>query len=694
MAVRRLRVFTVSLGACTLIAAAAFSLRTETFAATPAKSERRSNAPQHIDVLIADAAKSKNLTPLPICDDPAFLRRATLDLIGRIPTYDEYQLFFKDPAPQRRENLLQRLLNSPAFVDRWSVFFGEMLNVRSREEYGRGLDLFIRKSLADKKPYDQMAREMISAAGSTKGAQPAGFLLAENGDPFQLAAKTTHVFLGTRISCAQCHNHPFDTWKRRQFYGVAAYFGKTRLYFPNDQANAPVVTDDQNNVVHWPPNNKKAPPLDPAWPFPVESKTNLQEVLDRRNAKLEARTADEILVDRSPASSSSPLRKDNDFAYLDSARDTMEDAAEKIRLAPTRDKLAELVTSAQNRLFAETFANRLWAELLGRGIVNPVDDFRADNPPSNPALLKFLGEEFVASDYDIRAVLHTIMLTQTYQRIHASADSPNRKLLEENFCAAPLRRMFAEQVYDSIVVAGHLTRPKHRPGQNLRQVSETLVIAREKNPPAPEKPVAPQPAEKMTPTEKAPAENADAEIDDLLSNPEEKVKMLAGVEMLADPQEVLKPTTPERRPAKDYTYEYKRITRVYDFNPSFSTAFEIRAPAPPEHFLRQFGQSPRQLLGDQRDQQPALRQALILMNGDLANEAARLGELEPLFRLLAEENLQPAIRRIYIDILTREPTAAEHASAQSLLATAATRADSLSDLRWTLLNSLEFRYLP
>jgi len=641
---------------------------------------------KQLDALVLKAAEAKGLKPTPVVDDLAFLRRASLDLIGRVPTYEEIERYRADKPAERRGKLVKRLINSGGFVDRMAIFFGDMMNVRSREDEGRGLESYIKRSLAANKPYDVMVREILTANGSARGNQAVGFFISEGADPFQMAAKTSHVFMGTRIHCAQCHNHPFDEWKRQQFYSLAAYFGKTKLYFPEDDALAPSVTETKKNVVTWPPKGKDAKPLDPSWPFMKEDKdaAHLQAVIARRAKLQEMRAADAMLGEKAEAG----IDAAPELAGANSAKGEMSKAAASIKLAPTRDALAELLTSVQNKLFAQSMANRLWAEFVGRGIVNPVDDFRADNVPSNPELLTYLGDEFIASNYDLRAMVEMIVLSETYARSRSvTSDKGQREVLEQAFVAAPLRRMIAEQMYDSLVTAGHLRTPKYRADENLREVTETVLVARPKEMKPVPKP-APTTAAATAQKPVNETESSEVELEDLLSNPEEK-PMLAGKEMLnqATAEEPM-------RVRREYVYEYKKVTKVYDFNPTFGPAARIAAPAPSEHFLRQFGQSGRTLLGVKRDSMPTMRQGLILLNGSLANEAARVGTLEPMWGLLDAKAVDGAVKRAYMEIFTREPSAEEMQGAKTLIEGAPTRAEGMADLRWAMLNSNEFRYLP
>jgi len=184
-----------------------------------------------IDRLVLDAAQASDLEPTAVIDDAAFLRRVTVDLIARIPSMAEYERYFADPPEHRRAMLVDRLLNHPRFADRWAMFFGDMMNVRSSADGGSQLHRFIRDSIRDRKPYDQMVRQIITATGTLRDNAPVGFFMGVDADPLQVTGVLTQTLMGVRMQCAQCHDHPYDVWTQKDYYGLAAYFGSTDVRY-------------------------------------------------------------------------------------------------------------------------------------------------------------------------------------------------------------------------------------------------------------------------------------------------------------------------------------------------------------------------------------------------------------------------------------------------------------------------------
>ncbi|HTN76909.1 MAG TPA: DUF1549 domain-containing protein, partial [Pirellulaceae bacterium] len=188
------------------------------------------HAANQVDVLLTqeNATHKVKLKAMPQVDDLVFLRRVTIDLIGRIPTEAELREFLALPAASRREQWIDRLIADDRFADRWTVFFGDMIRLRNDAPGGAALTAYVHQALVDEMPYDQMARKLIATNGRAGKTPEAGFVLGDDADPLAMASVTSQVFMGVRIGCAQCHDHPFDVWTREDFYGMAAYYGRTR----------------------------------------------------------------------------------------------------------------------------------------------------------------------------------------------------------------------------------------------------------------------------------------------------------------------------------------------------------------------------------------------------------------------------------------------------------------------------------
>jgi len=674
-----------------------------------------------------NARQGVKQAPLPAASDLAFLRRIYVDLIARIPTEAEIREFEAWPADTRRDKIIDKLMADPRFLERWTVFFEDMLRLRTNATGGAALISFVHKSLSENMPYDELARRLLVANGKAGRTPEVGFILGDDADPLAMASVTAQVFLGTRIGCAQCHDHPFDVWKRQDFYGMAAYFGKTRRV-ESQLTRVVYTTEADQSTVMWPPDENSSEtrkPMAPRFPFPIEEDNGSLRFLARLS---QLRAPKETKVVKNTGASVDDLLADADTKVKNrvglggDGLDPQAEAKKDIRKidiqaslqsqSELRIKLAELVTSPRNRYFARNLVNRMWKELIGRGFVEPIDDFRKDNPPSHPVTLDYLSEEFVANGYDLRYLIKAIVRTEVYRRSRAPSDTEDavRQELEVAFLATPMRRMISESLYDSIVTAGHLFEFKHPAGANEVVTYEKIRVP---------KSVDGKPVKLATPmlfggrpmagmagmAGAGMAGNGPGYgLEDAIELDFSKVLDEEGEEVAVEQMRVMSREELEaermtkERMARGEGVEYveKTIKRVADANPKFNTSLKMESPAPQGHFLRVFGQPTRQDLGEARDESATMRQALMMLNGRLTHEASRVGPLEPVAALLQGErpDVPAAIRMAYREIMTRQPSAAELSEAREIVAGAATPLEGLADLRWVLLNCNEFRFLP
>ena len=350
-------------------------------------------APEPPDASPIDRLVNRKLTALglpssPRCSDSDFIRRAYLDLIGAPPTADEARRFLSARHPQRREKLIDELLERREFVDFWSYRWADLLRVSRAALKDKGayaLYNWIRQSVAENKPWDRFAREIILAKGGSFEYGPANYFRA-NTRPEELTETTAQAFLGVRIQCAKCHNHPYEKWTQNQYYQLAAFFAQSRGKGRGDETV--VMASGTGDVRH-----------------PKTGKTVIPAALG-----------------------SPPIASDYS--------------------GDRREALAEWLTSPRNPFFARTLVNRLWRHFMGRGLVEPVDDMRATNPPSNEPLLEWLAEEFMRNGFDIRRIMRTIMLSEAYQR---SAEPVKGNERDARYHSVyPFKRLRAEQLMDAL----------------------------------------------------------------------------------------------------------------------------------------------------------------------------------------------------------------------------------------------------
>jgi hypothetical protein len=360
---------------------------------------------RRIDQRLMDRLNQAGVTPAPTIDDAAFLRRASLDLIGRIPTSHEVHAFLRDTTPDKRAKLIDKLLASSASVKHFTNVYRALMlpEVMSNFEirYLQPMfDEWLRTKLAANTPYDKMAYELIAApiSASRQGqpvqmngaGTPLPFYQAKDAKPENVAASVSRIFLGVQIECAQCHNHPFSKWSREQFWGMAAFFGGIERIQPN---------------IYSP----------------------VREVLDRREMAIP--NTDKVVL----------------AVFLDDKEPEW-----KFNTSP-RVTFAQWLTSPENPWFARAGANRIWAHLLGTGIIDPVDDLHDDNKPSHPELLDELAKAFIDSGFDTHFLLKAIAMTEAYQR--SSAVTEPRQQDPRLFARMQVKGLTGEQLIESLSVA-------------------------------------------------------------------------------------------------------------------------------------------------------------------------------------------------------------------------------------------------
>ncbi|MBV9122895.1 MAG: DUF1549 domain-containing protein [Planctomycetes bacterium] len=354
-----------------------------------------------IDRLIFAKLRTLRTLPSPLCSDSVFLRRAYLDTLGILPTAEEARAFLADQTPDKRRRLIDRLLQRPEFADFWALKWSDLLRSEEKVLDRKGVQVFhdwIRQCIAEGKPLNEFARELLAARGSTYDHPPANYYRALR-DPQTRAEVTAQVFLGIRLQCCKCHNHPFDRWTQDDYYSLAAFFARV-----------------QYKIVA----NKRKDKLD-SHEFDGEQIVFLAPEGEVQNPRTGATLRPRFLGSPTPD------------------------------LAPGADRLqalADWVASSDNPFFARTQVNRIWYHLMGRGLVDPDDDFRASNPPANGPLLEALTRDFIRHHDDLRHTVRTIMNSRTYQL----AAVPNETNRDDgvNFSHALVRPLQAEQLLDAL----------------------------------------------------------------------------------------------------------------------------------------------------------------------------------------------------------------------------------------------------
>ncbi len=360
-----------------------------------------------VDELIAKKLERTKTAPSDLCTDAEFLRRVRLDLTGLPPTTEELRAFLADERSTRvkRDEVIDRLIGSDEYVDYWTNKWADLLQVNRKFLGAEGAKLFhgwIRGKIAANTPYDQFTYELLTATGSNRENPPASYFKVLR-TPVDAMENTTHLFLGIRFNCNKCHDHPFERWFQDQYFETAAYFARVGL-----------AAD--------PKSGKKK-----VGGSAVEGAKPLYEIVtDKKDG--EVRHEGTGLV--------TPPKLPFPAHYVASAG------------ASRREHLARWIISPRNRYFARSYVNRIWAYLTGRGLIEPIDDIRAGNPPTNPELLARMTEEFVDSGFDVQRLVRLICKSRTYQLSIETNEWNEDDAL--NYSHAIARRLPAEVLYDAL----------------------------------------------------------------------------------------------------------------------------------------------------------------------------------------------------------------------------------------------------
>jgi hypothetical protein len=347
-----------------------------------------------IDRLVDQKLQRIKVLPSGLCGEDEFLRRVYLDLVGMPPSPEQTRAFLADKQPSRakREAMIERLLASPEFVDHWTHKWADLLQCNRKylgEKGAWAYQRWIHQAVAQNMPYDRFVRTLLTGTGNSF-ENPAASYYRVARETTTATENVTQLFLGVRFACAKCHDHPFERWTQNQYYQLGAFFARVGVK-PGEDGDETVYLKPEGGEVTHPKDGRVMAPVVPVGFVPKEAKAT-----DRR------------------------------------------------------ELLAAWLTAKENPFFARSMANRLWSYFLGKGIIDPVDDIRTSNPPSNPALLDALTAEFLKSDFDLKHMMRVITRSRVYQQSIAS----NRWNEEDhNFSHAEPRRLTAEQLLDSVSAA-------------------------------------------------------------------------------------------------------------------------------------------------------------------------------------------------------------------------------------------------
>ncbi|MBK8090808.1 MAG: DUF1549 domain-containing protein [Verrucomicrobiaceae bacterium] len=732
-----------------------------------------------IDELVNAKLAKEKITANKPASDEVFVRRVYLDIAGRIPSLAETTTFLKSTDQDKRSKLIDELLADDGYVQNFTNYWADILRMKSNMiGGGQSLPAFysysrwLKDSLRENKPYDQMVRELVAADGKTYENGAVGFYIRDYNMPLDNMAVTTQIFLGTSMVCAQCHNHPFDKWTQMDYYQMAAHtYGMSGT---NGLTNPLLIQAMYGTGIAKNAKAKKAK----GYGSPL-AKFDLPEGVERKDI---GRAMSEILrplryntvLDDSHRKA---LRLPHDYQYPDAKPKSQ--IAPVIPAAFSKDgnivkdgkKPVEAyvgwMTSKENPRFTTVIANRLWKKLMGQGIIEPVDEITDSTVPSNPQLMTFLEETMKASNYDMKAFLRAILNSQAYQREAYSKDVELGEVY--HFPGPLLRRMSAEQIWDSMVT---LYKPNADQPSIENKVEAEITLRRVEwldralNSLSPEqlracsvkvalkqKDLAAEvraAQESLDAASKSKDEDAirearasikgqrkrlddavdaivydagfkrfaelakEGKLDEFTRDEDFAKEVATAIKAKKDGEELsleealsilarqrrakLTELAKSRLKADAERFEVRdekdrASLRAWEtFRDSYMVrACDMRSPAPNGHFLREFGQSDRELVENSNDE-ASVGQALMLLNGKtFSNLMNRYTVISRALDRAKKEGGEAVIDTVYLSLLSRRATAEEKA----LLKPIADNADATDrgDVLWTVLNTRQFFFI-
>lgn len=600
-------------------------------------------AARGIDRLLAKHWQQHQVSASTPLDEGQFVRRIYLELAGRIPTFDETVRFLESKSTTKRADLIDDLLESPDYVSHTYNFWADILRLAERplkdvffEPY---LD-WVKRSIAANRPFDQWVREMLTADGKIWENPATGYQLRDKGMPLPYVDNTVRVFLGTQIGCAQCHDHPFDSWTQHQFYELAAFTSGTRMKLGG-------LPDKKQSGL---PKEELRQAAKEAKQKNADALRQIREINQQALEQIRAKKVDNglrLFINANLTGVNyhqAKLLLPHDYKYDDdkplaavSPKVLWGEIPPDAATLDGRAQFAAWLTSRDNRQFARTITNRMWRKVMGVGLVEPVDDFREDNPPSNPELLEHLTDLMLALDFDLREFVRVLVSTDTYQRRAVLHDPTSPAPF--HFTGPALRRLTAEQLWDSIIVLiSHNEWPFQRP------TAEAF--------------------EKLADVDLTAAGTTYATVEKAYEN-------FNGVYGL---------NRYRARLQKQYGFQGQVLVR----------ASELPTPLPLGHFLRQFGQSDRESIEGGRTV-ATVPQILSMFNGPITHSMLVPGSVIH-DEVMSHESKQ-AVDVIFLAILSHRPSAEDRSFAIAEIRSADTPAAGCGNLIWALLNTREFIFI-
>lgn len=694
---------------------------------------------EKIDSILAKEWEKHNLKPNPPAPDDVLVRRLYLDIAGRIPTVEESQEFVRSIDPQKRTKLIDKLLGSDGYTSTMFNYWADVLrltdNVKGRVT-AEAYEEWLKKQLKANTPYDQMVRNLLTTEGGVWDDGAIGFYMRDENKLDHLAY-TVQVFLGTQIVCAQCHNHPFDKWTQMDYYGMAAFtYGMdTRGKDNGINAIKPAKGNKEGGMTAE--QRAKLATMDRKErkqylaEFRKEQQTRTQQAaISREDMEMVRKAMQDVMK---PLRYTSISWQDSklpelpaDYSYPDAkAGQTVQPKVmfgheADVSGSPTRlDAFAKWMTSPENPRFTTVIANRMWKKAFGIGLIEPVDEMMDSTVPSNNELMEHLTALMKEKQYSIKSFLRVLYNTDTYQRMASTKEVPLGETY--HFTGPTLRRMSAEQVWDSMVtltkgnVDGSVEYDNQRLNQYLDDLQMFMTTVKDKGPQGLIE-IAKRGMDQRKENDERIAElrtEAEAAKTSGQANPAAAKKLAKETQKLRKQAEndIVEAIVGEERardlrqgynPKKQDTPQYDRTAmaslskeerreavKMGSSMSLTSRASELPSPAKPGHFLRTFGQSDREMIQNASDE-ASVPQALTLMNGPasevLNNPLSKLSQ-----DLKKAATPQAQMDLLYMAFLSRTPTNNERAVLNQVIAERGSKATD--DVAHALLTGTQFLFI-
>lgn len=602
----------------------------------PLKEKQIKKFASYADALVLEKLRSERQTPTRDTDDYTFMRRAYLKIIGRIPGKSEIDEF-KNEMRGNKLKLINKLLDSEGYISHQLNYYSDILRIQNKlndTDINSGFRYreWVRNEIRNNTPFDVFVQKLIAVQGAyyEPGNEAIGFYLRDRGMPLDNLANTVQVFLGTRLECAMCHNHPFDKWTQKQFYEMAAFTdGVSRVQYKENSK----VVNEFNRLVRQDTSTEN----NTLQQYRNYIRDILGYGLDDELGKGTIKLTDSFMEDDA---------KPGDTLHAKAIFAPPLKIEQGTDLPKSRKQFAEWITSEANPRFTTVIVNRLWKRAFGIGLIEPVDDMNDNTQSSNPKLLAYLEKIMASVDYDVKEFMRVLYSMDLFTRDSVKDDYASPETFY--FAGPPLQRMTGEQIWDSLVtlVYNDIDSPERFPSNYDEKYQAVYNRYKDQN-----------------------ASDIFAELKEYLANTEKPSRNLADVVQQLNESEG--------------KYEAKKLKDRDLIRSSY-----IGYPAPGGHLIRQFGGSDKALI-ENSNFEATTPQVLNLLNGFVEKRIVNNKNADFMKQMAQEKRETGKIEDIFMSILNRKPNSSE----MRLLKKYIDEPNGAKHIAWILMNSHEFIFI-